>query len=167
MSTITPTGWFLATPSGRTLRAVNARSRTRLLLLLPALALVALTAACGDDDDGAASVAAADLDGRTFVSTSVEGQTLVEGSEVSITFEDGSISVLAGCNTIFGGYELDGSTLAPTGQLATTQMACDDALMAQDEWLAAMLSAGPEVSLDGDELTLSTDDVTLTATESS
>jgi heat shock protein HslJ len=153
-------------PRWRTLRAVTTRLPLRSAVALLALAALPL-AGCGDDDDGATAPTIADLDGRTFVSTSVEGQTLVEGSQVSIAFEEGSISVQAGCNTLFGGVELDGSTLVTTGQLATTQMACDDALMAQDDWLAAMLTAGPEVTLEGDTLTLATDDVTITATESS
>ncbi|HSL57533.1 MAG TPA: META domain-containing protein [Acidimicrobiales bacterium] len=144
---------------------MNSNLRLRALLAVPAaVALAALLAGCGDDD-GTTSLAAADLDGRTFVVTSVEGQTLVDGSEVSVTFEDGNISVQGGCNTLFGAYELDGSTLSPAGELAMTQRACDEPLMAQDDWLAAMIADEPDVSLDGGTLTLATDDIALTATE--
>jgi len=129
-----------------------------------AIALAALATGCGDDDT--TSLAARDLDGRTFVVTTAEGQALVEGSQVSIAFADGSISVQGGCNTLFGGYAIDGSTLALTGPLASTRMACADDLMAQDDWLAAMLADAPDVELVGDALTLATDDVRLTATES-
>jgi heat shock protein HslJ len=126
-----------------------------------------LLAACGDDDgDDAAPPSAADLDGRTFVATEVDGQELVEGTSISLSFEDERISVNAGCNTMNGGYALaDGTLEAP--QLAQTMMACDEALMAQDEWIAALLAGGAEVTLSGDELTLAGDDVTVTATAAS
>ena len=144
---------------------MNLRPHLRLLVAVPAaIALAALATGCGDDDT--TSLAARDLDGRTFVVTTAEGQALVEGSQVSIAFADGSISVQGGCNTLFGGYAIDGSTLALTGPLASTRMACADDLMAQDDWLAAMLADAPDVELVGDALTLATDDVRLTATES-
>jgi heat shock protein HslJ len=47
--------------------------------------------------------------------------------------------------------------------MATTEMACDPpVLMDQDSWLASFLSSRPAVSLDGDTLTLSGADVTMT-----
>ena len=137
------------------------------------VALLAITA-CGDDDGAVAStsgssgeaapVTADDLDGRTFVSTSVEGQELVDGTEVTITFEDGSISVQAGCNTMRAGYEVTDNALT-VDQVAQTMMACEDDKQAQDEWLAAMLEGGPEVALDGETLTLTSSDVTVTAVD--
>ena len=53
------------------------------------LALAGLTfAACGSDDSGSSDggPTAADLDGRTFVSTEVTGHDLVEGTEINMTF---------------------------------------------------------------------------------
>ena len=46
--------------------------------------------------------AAADLDGTTYESTSVEGHDLVPGEPVRLVFEDDTMSVSAGCNTLFG-----------------------------------------------------------------
>jgi heat shock protein HslJ len=144
--------------------------------LLAAVAVaVALVGACGEDsndsaapvssdggaatsappaDGGGGTVTAADLEGRTFVSTSVEGHDLVEGTTISIGFSDGRLSANAGCNTLGAPATIEDGALVPTGPLATTEMACEPALMAQDEWLAALLGAGPTVRLDGDELTL-------------
>ena len=48
------------------------------------------------------------LDGREFVSTQVDGYELVPDSTIRISFADGSVSVNAGCNTMFGGYTVDG-----------------------------------------------------------
>ena len=53
----------------------------------------------------------ADLEGRTFTATEVRGHDLVEGSAITLAFEDGQVSANAGCNTIFGEAQWDGGTL--------------------------------------------------------
>lgn len=103
---------------------------------------------------------AAELDGRTFLSTGVSGRVLVAGSTVRLAFAGGRIAASAGCNSMSGAYTLDGSVMR-AAQLATTEMACDPALMAQDRWLAELL-AGAVVALGGDTLTLARSGVTLT-----
>lgn len=105
----------------------------------------------------------ADLEGRTFTATGVRGHDLVEGSAITLAFEDGQVSANAGCNTIFGEAQWDGGTLEAE-QLASTLMACDDALMAQDEWLTALLTSSPTLSVDGTTLTIG-DATGLTLTE--
>lgn len=82
--------------------------------------LLSLTAGCsdgdGDDRSGNPSESPSEapasampdvvsvdlLDGTTYVSTNVTGHELVEGTEVQLSFEEGVMSVSAGCNTIFG-----------------------------------------------------------------
>ena len=126
-------------------------------LLIPLLAAGALVmGACGSDSSSGNSP---DLDGREFSSTSVDGHDLVEGTDISIAFMDGSLSANAGCNTMGGDYELEGDTLE-VGPMFSTEMGCEPALMEQDEWLADFLMSGPAVSLDGDELRLDGDDAT-------
>ena len=93
------------------------------------------------------------------------GEALVDGTEVSLTFEDGNLSVQAGCNNTNGGYTITDGRLE-VSTLAQTQMACQDDLQSQDQWLAAFLEAGPTVTLDIDELTLASDDITMVAVES-
>ena len=101
----------------------------------------------GSASSGAASSAAASgiaqFEGITFVATEVTGaHTIVPGSTITLTFERGPLSARAGCNSMFGQYTITGGVLnAP--QLASTLMACDDALMAQDTWLAAFLASSP------------------------
>ena len=136
--------------------------------LLP-LALI-LTAGCGDDEDDAAStegeaVTSETLDGRTFVSTEVTGETLVEGSEIRMTFDGDQLSVNAGCNELGGGYTIEDGTLT-AGPFRSTQMACEDALQQQDEWLTALLEGGPTVTLADDVLTISSDTTTVVLDES-
>jgi heat shock protein HslJ len=132
--------------------------------------VVLVSAGCGDDgddaDDGGSAAGtapeAADLDGSTFTVTDVEGQEVVEGSTITIDFAEGLVVAAGGCNTLRGGYTVEDGVLV-VDVLASTQMACDEPLMAQDDWIGALLESGPRVTLDGDTLTLSGGDVTLTA----
>ena len=137
--------------------------------LVPVALVVA--AGCGDDDDDdaastdGAAVSSEALDGRSFVSTEVTGETLVEGSDITVTFEGDRLSVNAGCNTINGGYAIEDGTLTAE-PLAQTQMACEDDLQQQDQWVIALLEGEPSVSLADDVLTISSDTTTVTLDES-
>ena len=106
---------------------------------------------------GCTSAAPAGLDGRTFLSTAVTdgggARDLVPGTRIRLSFDDGRIGVQAGCNTMGASYRLDGGRLRIT-DAATTEMGCDPARQAQDDWVFAFLGAGPTVALAGDELTL-------------
>jgi heat shock protein HslJ len=141
----------------------------RALLLILAVGLVA-TAGCGDDDPvatgGGTSTSSppggtADLDGRMYASTSVVGHELVAGSSITLGFADGRVSANGGCNTIGGSYEA-GTELRVDPNMASTMMGCEAALEAQDQWLTAFLTSNPTVTVDGDTLTLSSGDVTIT-----
>ncbi len=134
------------------------------LLLLPVAALA--LAACGDD--GPAPAADADdtlpdvaltLEGRRFVTDGIAGSPAPE-QEVEIFFLDGRVGAKGGCNSMSGGYELDGSTLV-VSPMASTMMACADELMELDTWLSTLLSSSPTVGLDGDTRTISKDTVTV------
>jgi heat shock protein HslJ len=133
--------------------------------------LAAVLGGCGSSDsdgsEGSASpVSADDLDGTTYVSTSVEGHDLVTGTEVTLGFDDGSLAVSAGCNTQTADYELNDETLQWTGDPAATMKACSDELAAQEEWLRSLFVDGVNATADGSTLTLSDGDVTLELTGS-
>jgi heat shock protein HslJ len=136
--------------------------RLRVLAMLAALAV--LGAAC-DDDGNDSEVSMENLDGRTFVAGEIEGFTLVEGTELTLTFAADSVVANAGCNTMQGQYEIVDDVLTIEGAMAATLMACPDDLQAQDTWVSDFLSGGPTVTLAGDTLTLTADDATVTATE--
>jgi heat shock protein HslJ len=105
---------------------------------------------------------AAELDGRTFVSTAVEGYQLVDGTQVQLTFDGANIGATAGCNQLSSGWTLEGTVLVVPA-MAMTQMACTPAtLMDQDTWLSALLTSRPSVALDGDTLTLTSDGTVVT-----
>ncbi len=131
-----------------------------------ALALVALSAlalsACGSDGDSSSGSAPTpdDLAGRAFESTDVTGYDLVEGTTITLGFEADTVGAQGGCNTQSGGYTITDGTL-DVGVMASTMMACEEALMDQDKWLSEFLTGSPEISLDGDTLTLTGSDATI------
>jgi heat shock protein HslJ len=125
-------------------------------ILVAASVLVACSA-------GGASPSPTGLDGRTFLSTKVEGHDLVPGSTVRLTFNGDQLGINAGCNHMGGAYAITDGRLT-TGQMAMTDMACDEPLMAQDTWVAAFVG-GAAVTLSGDTLTLQHAEVTMTLTD--
>lgn len=100
------------------------------------------------------------LEGRTFLSTASDGRALAAGSRVRLSFQGGQIGANGGCNSMSGPYAIDGDGLV-VRQLVTTEMACEQLLMDQDQWLADLLD-GALIALAGDTLTLTKDGVRLT-----
>jgi heat shock protein HslJ len=142
------------------------KPRARITVLLATAVLVgACSGGAGSGTPGASGsppngTAPQGLDGRTFLSTGIEGRVLVAGSRIRISFHDGQISASGGCNSMGGPYLLDANRLVARS-LATTEMACEEPLMAQDTWLADLLD-GATTNLDGATLTLSKGNVQLT-----
>jgi heat shock protein HslJ len=140
-----------------------------------ALLLAGLLAGCGSSDDGdegtepatttgpsGTPVAdVADLDGTTYESTSVEGHELVPGEPVRLVFDGDTMSVSAGCNTLFGEYQLTDGALAWAGDPASTMVACEPELADQDAWLTDLFTAGVDATSDGSTLTLTSGDVVI------
>jgi heat shock protein HslJ len=138
--------------------------------LVPILAVfAAVLAACGDSEPAAdtpattMTPASPPLDGKTFLATDVTGRRLVADSEIRLTFDGDNLGASGGCNQLGGTWSIDGDVLVVPPNLIMTEMACEPAaLMEQDSWLASFLSSRPAVALDGDTLTLSSGDVTIT-----
>ena len=131
-------------------------------LVLP-IVVALLAAACGDGTvnatDGAATVV--DLDGRQFWSTAVfesgEPRVLVEGTRITISFDGDDIGASAGCNSLGGGYLVDDGVVL-VNDMAMTEIGCDPRRHDQDEFVAALLTARPSISLQGDHLVLTAGD---------
>ena len=159
--------------------------RTRGGLTLGAVAVLAtfVLAGCGSSDsDGATSTTKPDagskasttttevagsgeLDGMRFAATDVTGYEPAGDTNLTLAFDDGQLSVNAGCNTLGSAYELADGTLTWTGEPRATMMACPEDLQAQDTWLTDLFTAGVTAELDGGTLTLTSDDVTITLEE--
>jgi heat shock protein HslJ len=125
-----------------------------LLAVGTAVALFACSAA------GAKSPSPASLDGRTFLSTDLQGATLVPGTQIRLMFADGGLNANGGCNTMGGAYSIDGDRLR-TSQMSMTEMGCDEPRMQQDQWLGGLLG-DVTFTLDGDTLTLTDGTIRLT-----
>lgn len=103
-----------------------------------------------------------DLDGTTWVAERIEDpdREIVPGSRIVLSFQDDAMSARAGCNTLRGQAAIeDGELVVPV--LASTMMACEEALMQQDDWLNGFLSSRPAIEVTDDDLWLSQDDTVL------
>ncbi len=94
------------------------------------------------------------INDKTYISVDVSGATLVPGTTIRITFQDGQLTAQAGCNTMSGAYSIVDGKLIADGPWAMTEMGCDPARMAQDQWLANFLGSGPTIDVDEDSITL-------------
>jgi heat shock protein HslJ len=75
-------------------------------------------------------------------------------------FDRGALSVHAGCNTLAGSYRIEGGRLL-ADQLGGTEIGCDAARHAQDDWLARIVASKPAIVFSGDTIFLSSDGTTL------
>lgn len=131
------------------------------------------TAAAGDPDEPVSSEPA--FWGSTWTITRivddgeevpvVDAQASGAAPEIDTTAE-GTIS-FTGCNGGRGEANYGAGQLV-VGPLMSSKMACEDtALMSQDEFISSLLAAVPEVSVEGDTLTLTDDQDQLVATRQS
>jgi heat shock protein HslJ len=115
----------------------------------PLLLLLALTAC--------AAPAGPTLEGSEWLSIAVTedgaDRPLVEGTQIRLNFTDGQLGASAGCNTMGGAYRIDGGRLLFEGA-GMTEMGCDEARHAQDDWLMSFLGSEPSIAQEGDKLTL-------------
>lgn len=127
--------------------------RPALIATVLAAATLSLTA-CG----GGGSSAGGDPQSLVDTAYSVTSIT-VDGAErevlgpVEIAFTADTISVATPCNGMSGPVTYSESTLT-VGALAATKMACEPALMEQDQVIANALAANPTWQLAGETLTL-------------
>ena len=78
---------------------------------------------------------------REWLITAIDGKPVAAGSSPSVAFEEGGeINGNASCNRFFGGYSLTGEGLS-AGPLASTKKMCEDALMAQERAVKAILKS--------------------------
>lgn len=101
--------------------------------------------------------AAAPLEGTlwqldTFISGETARSTLA-GTTSTAVFEAGKLSGMAGCNQYSADYSLTGETLAVSA-IVTTEMACDAAIMAQEQEFVNALQAASRLAIVENQLEL-------------
>ncbi len=93
--------------------------------MLAAVGLAALLTACGGSDPTlehpGESVA---LDGSKWVLSSINGKSLVEGSNVTLSFADGRAGGFGGCNSYGAGYVATGGGTLTIAEIEVTLQLC-------------------------------------------
>ena len=102
-----------------------------------------LLGACG-------SSSSATLPGTAWTVTDIAGRATVATAPPTIIFgTDGTVSGTTGCNQYNGTYTTDGDKLT-VGPLATTRMACDDAINVQEAAFTEAFSGATSWSIKSD-----------------
>ncbi|MEE8600766.1 META domain-containing protein [Euzebya tangerina] len=103
----------------------------------------------------AAPLTADDLMGRTLEATTVQGYEMVDGTGITMTFEDERVAVMAGCNVIRFAWSVDQDGQVSLTNGSMTRRGCAEPLMAQDRWLMDLLAGeGLTWETDGDALVI-------------
>ena len=85
----------------------------------------------------------------------IDGLFVRADSPVQLDFADGRVSVSNTCNRMSGGYTLEADKLTFT-PMASTMMACEDAVMDAENAFLQALESVTAGEVDGDTLTLTT-----------
>ena len=95
------------------------------------------------------------LEGTSWVLRTYGGASLIPGTEITLTFEEGQVRGSSGCNTYGGSYQVDGDKITMT-DLYMTEMACLDpeGVMDQELEYLELLRDAQAFQVDGAELVI-------------
>lgn len=125
--------------------------------------ILAVMVACGGDDDATTdengdTAPPQDPTGWTWTLVELNGQPLVENTVIDMTLTSDEASGTGGCNGYNGAITIDGSSFTVATEMARTMMACEDAIMAQeDAYLAALADVATFEIVDDDLLLMDAD----------
>ena len=92
------------------------------------------------------------LNGTAWELYAISKHRPIEGSHITIAFEDGQVSGNSGCNSYGGDYQVDGEKIE-FGMLMSTLMACaDPAMMEQETIFMQYLGGAGRFQLAGGQL---------------
>ena len=97
------------------------------------------------------------VEDQTWELVSYAGTTPLPGATITVEFDEGQIQGSGGCNSFFGSYQINGSSLE-VNQLAWTEMACLDpeGVMDQEQRVLGMLGEAEKVHRDDNRLVITT-----------
>ncbi len=109
-----------------------------LLVILTSLVFLSSCASGGASGGGKGG----ELSGVYWQLTSLNGAAPIDGTSLSARFQDGRVNGSAGCNRFNGAYTVDGSKIEFGEAMASTMMACEEAVMNQEQaYFKAMADA--------------------------
>jgi heat shock protein HslJ len=96
-----------------------------------------------------------DLEGTSWLLTAFNLNNPIEGSQVTMTFNEGLVTGNAGCNSYSSAYQVDGETIA-FGPIVQTEMACMEptGVMEQERDFLEILGAAQSIELADGLLTI-------------
>jgi heat shock protein HslJ len=97
-----------------------------------------------------------DMDGTVWQLVSFNGAAPIEGTEITLRFEDGRVRGSSGCNTYDGDYTLGEEGEFQVGPIAVTEMGCLDpaGVMDQEVEYLRILQGANTLAQDDTELTI-------------
>ena len=107
----------------------------RIALVVTTLLLAALLAACATTEPTQPPAQDTALPGTAWALTSLKGEALIVGTQITLSFSETSINGSAGCNTYGGSYTAAEDSLS-LSDLYWTEMACLDPEGVLDQELA-------------------------------
>jgi len=125
----------------------------RTTLVGAALALTVLLAACATATQDESPTPSADLLDTEWVLIALNGNALIEDTQITLNFEQVSLDGSAGCNTYGGSYTASEDGLRLSGVYAT-EMACPEpkGILDQEKAYLDALNAAARYRVDGDRL---------------
>jgi heat shock protein HslJ len=104
---------------------------------------------------GSSPTSQSDLEGTTWVLTALNQNRPIEGTQPSITFEDGQVSGNASCNSYGGGYQVNGDAIS-FDALFNTEMYCmePEGTMDQEQTYLELLGSAQRFELVDGVLTI-------------
>lgn len=108
---------------------------------------------------------AAELENQTWnVNSLIVGGdaaiSMVQGSSITMTFQDGRVTGNTGCNEYFADYTVDGESIK-LGPVGSTRRACPEGLGDQEQTFLELLSMVNRFTVEGPQLTLYADTLQL------
>jgi heat shock protein HslJ len=131
-------------------KTMDIRRRT---LVGAVLVLMALLAACSTATQDQAPEESAVLPDTEWVLSSLNGNALIEGTEITLNFTEASVQGSAGCNTYSGSYTASEDSLRLSG-MEWTEMGCPEpaGILEQEQAYLQALNAAASFRVDGDRL---------------
>lgn len=92
-----------------------------------------------------------DIDGTIWAATTINGQPVIDDSEILLGIAPDRIGGFTGCNTYFGPVESEGNSVA-VGPLGSTRIACLEDIGDQERDYLAALESAATVDIEEDQM---------------